>query len=300
MSTEETELHEDLSPIEYQRLRDKGVIKFAADPSAEGEKQPPKTEVPTEAPEAPEEPETAPASDPGEPEEEEEKAKGKGGFQRRIDKLTSKLRLTEQERDELRELVAKKPAAEETKVPAQTDRPLRESFVTEDEWIDAYADWRDAKKEAEARQAGEKQRLKVVFDNFNKQVTAIRETHDDFDEVLSSAVEIPKSVELAIPHLENGAAVAYHLGKNPDIALKLMDMDPLQAVAEIGKISEKLLSASSNGTRPPDKKLTSKAPAPITPVDTGSSRSSVALEDLSPSEYIRKRNADEAKKRAAG
>jgi hypothetical protein len=297
MSSEEATLSEELSPIEYQRLREKGVTKIAADPSADGAKAAPKTEVPPEVPEDQEaDPEPASESETEQVEDEEaEKPKAKGGFQRRIDKLTSKLRLTEQERDDLRE--AQKQKAAETKPQPTNDKPLRENFVTEDEWIDAYADWRDAKKELEARRRDEKERFKSVLTNFNKQLDAEREAHDDFDEVVGSPVEIPKSVELAIPHLENGAAVAYHLGKNPDIAAKLMDMDPLQAVAYVGRISAEL-SLPSNGNRSPDKKPASKASAPITPVDTGSSRSSVALEDLSPSEYIKRRNAEREKKRA--
>lgn len=296
MSSEEVQqLDENASPVEYQRLRAKGVTKIAADPSAEGEKAAPKTEVPPEVPEAQEaEPELSAESETEQPEDEEaEKPKAKGGFQRRIDKLTSKLRLTEQERDDLRE--AQKQKAAEEKPQPTSNKPLRENFVTEDEWIDAYADWRDAKKDAEARQADERERFRSVLTNFNKQLDAEREAHDDFDEVVGSPVEIPKSVELAIPHLENGAAVAYHLGKNPDIAAKLMDMDPLQAVAYVGRISAEL-SPPSNGNRSPDKKPASKAAAPITPIETGSSRSSVALEDLTPSEYIKRRNAEREKR----
>lgn len=262
-----------------------------AEPKTEPEKQ--------AAPEAEAEPE--PRSEP-EPEQEEEQeqqeapVKGKGGFQRRIDKLTSKLRLTEQERDELRE--AQKQKAAETQPQPKSDKPLRENFVTEDEWIDAYADWRDAKKEVESRQAEEKERFKTVLTNFNKQLDAEREAHDDFDEVVGSPVEIPKSVELAIPHLKNGAAVAYHLGKNPDLAAQLMDMDPLQAVAEVGAISRELL-AKSTGAPAPDKKPERRASAPIQPVPAGSSKASLRLDDpnLSQADYNRIRDEQERARR---
>lgn len=287
-------------------------LNLAAGLTAEGKrpeevvepKEEPKTEETEESPSgAPaKEAEISADSETEHEEEEQEQAekppvKGKGGFQKRIKELT-------RERDETRERLRALEAArqEQEKPPEQaqpkSDKPLRENFVTEDEWLDAAMDWREAKKSEEARQTEEKERFKSVLSNFNKQLDAEREAHDDFDEVISSPVEIPKSVELAIPHLKNGAAVAYHLGKNPTLAAQLMDMDPLEAVAEVGAISRELL-AKSTAAPAPDKKPERRASAPIQPVPAGSSKASLRLDDpnLSQAEYNKIRDEQERARR---
>jgi hypothetical protein len=290
---------EDLSPIEYQKLRDKGETEIPQEHlAAEGAAVAPQTEV-VEEKEVPEVGETqlAPASESGTEHEEGEEARkpGKGGWQRRIDKLTDRLRERDQELADIR---AKSKTAEavpaETAKPApKSDKPKIEDFQSPDEWADA----RDAWKVNEERKAEFQERQRAVFDNFNKQVSTVREQNDDFDEVMNRSLEIPLSVQQAIPTLDNGAAVAYHIAKNPDIAAELMDMLPARAIAEVGRISERLLSASSTDRTPPVKKIVSKAEAPIQPVG-GTAKSTVPLEDLPPREYQRIRNAEEAKRRA--
>ncbi len=283
---------EDLPPVQYQKLRDEGKTEIPA-PAAEDAKAS-KTEEPVvEVPAAEVQPEPDSESEPEHEESEEAKSKSKGGFQRRIDKLTKQLRLTEQERDTLREKTVK-PAAEESQPPApKSDKPKIEDFQSPDEWADA----RDAWKAEQERKAEFQERQREVFDNFNKQVSQVREQNDDFDEVMNQNIVIPLSVQEAIPTLENGAAVAYHIAKNPDIAKELMDMLPARAIAEVGRISERLLSASSTVRPPKQEKIVSKAEAPIQPVN-GTAKSTVPLEDLPPREYQRIRNEQERKRKA--
>jgi hypothetical protein len=283
---------EDLPPVEYMRLRNEGKTELPA-PAAE-DVQTPKTEEPVvEVPAAELQPEPDSDPEPEHEEGEEAKSKGKGGFQRRIDKLTKQLRLTEQERDTLREKSVK-PAAEESQPPTpKSDKPKIEDFQSPDEWADA----RDAWKANEERKAEFQERQREVLDGFKKQINEVREQNDDFDEVMNQNIVIPMSVQDAIPTLENGAAVAYHIAKNPDIAKELMDMLPARAIAEVGRISERLLSASSTARPAPVKKIVSKAEAPIQPVG-GTAKSTVPLEELPPHEYQRIRNAEERKRRA--
>jgi hypothetical protein len=295
MSTNEPVLKmEDLSPVEYMRLRNEGKTEIEPAPPAE-DAPAPKTEEPVEVPAADPEPEPDSDPEPGHEEGEEAKSKGKGGFQRRIDKLTKQLRLTEQERDTLREKTVK-PAAEESQPTApKSDKPKIEDFQSPDEWADA----RDAWKANEERKAEFQERQRETMDGFKKQINEVREQNDDFDEVMNQNIVIPLSVQEAIPTLENGASVAYHIAKNPDIAKELMDMLPARAIAEVGRISERLLSASSTVRTPKQEKIVSKAEAPIQPVG-GTAKSTVPDEDLPPSDYIRKRNAAELAKRQAG
>lgn len=290
------------SLMEYIQRKNAGEPTIEIKPedlAAEGAETAPPTEV-VEEKEVPEVEETqleADSESGSEHEEGEEARKpSKGGWQRRIDKLTDRLRQRDQELADFRAKSKSADAdpAEKAKLPAQDGKPLIENYATADEWADARDTW----KAEQERKAEYQERQREVFDNFNKQVSVVREQNDDFDEVVSRNIPIPLSVQEAIPMLDNGAEVIYHIAKNPDIAAKLMEMLPARAIAEVGRISERLLSAQSTASRPPTKeKIVSKAEAPIQPVG-GTAKSTVALEDLPPSDYIAKRNAQVAKRQA--
>jgi hypothetical protein len=290
---------EDLPPVEYMRLRNEGKTEIPPEHlAAEGAEVAPPTEV-TEEKEVPEVEETQleANSESGTEHEEGELAKkpSKGGWQRRIDKLTDRLRQRDQELADFRAKQSKTAEAvpAEPAKPALSDKPKIEDFQSPDEWADA----RDAWKVNEERKAEFQERQREILDGFKKQIHVVREQNDDFDEVMNQNIVIPLSVQDAIPTLDNGAAVAYHIAKNPDIAAQLMEMLPARAIAEIGRISERLLSAESTVRPPTKEKIVSKAEAPIQPVG-GTAKSTVPLAELSPSEYIAKRNAQEAKRRA--
>ncbi|KKL49182.1 hypothetical protein LCGC14_2318090, partial [marine sediment metagenome] len=129
---------------------------------------------------------------------------------------------------------------------------------------------------------------------------------DDFDGVVGQNIEIPLSVQLAIIELDNGPEVAYHLGKNPKLCKELMDLTPLKAVAEIGRVSAILAGTAQEAAKPPDlstvqetgkspapKKQASGAPAPLNTVGGGQTKSNVPLDEVGFQEYKRRREAGE-------
>ena len=111
----------------------------------------------------------------------------------------------------------------------------------------------------------------------------------------NTEIEIPKSASLAIIELgSTGPAVAYYLGKHPEICEELMGMRPLTAVGKIHEIARSLNPEKAASPKP---KAKVTPPAPLAPVGGSSSRSSTPLDQLSPAEYIRVRNKQEAMKR---
>jgi len=83
--------------------------------------------------------------------------------------------------------------------------------------------------------------------------------------------------------LPNGVEVFRHIMLTPDVAKHLEGMSRRAAVLELGRLSARL-----------DRRLVSKAPAPIRPVTGGINRSSVPLDQLDDmSEYKRRRAAGE-------
>jgi len=108
--------------------------------------------------------------------------------------------------------------------------------------------------------------------------------------VAATNVMISKAVEHAILEQDNSHKVAEHFAKNPEEAEALNNLPPLAAIARVSKIAARLEDkAAAKRTRAPD---------PISPVGNGSStRSGISLEEMSPRDYIRTRNAQELARR---
>lgn len=79
----------------------------------------------------------------------------------------------------------------------------------------------------------------------------------------------------ALSRVENGALVAYHLLKNPREAARLCRADAATVFVEIGKLAA--------GVKPTPTKRISQAPAPVSTVSGGSSKS--AAVDLATADY---------------
>lgn len=108
-------------------------------------------------------------------------------------------------------------------------------------------------------QAVEMERLAMLRDEFEQAANDARTRYPDFDQAReAAAANTSVAVSQMVVESESAAELAYHLGKNPDVARALSKMPPLAAAREIGKIEASLSM--------PKPKLVSNAPAPISPV----------------------------------
>lgn len=257
-------------------------------------------ETQQEVPEA-EKPETAQDSEP----ETEQERRGRGGFTKKIDKLTARnyqLQETNAQLQARLEAIERRLEGKEAPAkPTLSEKPTPDKFQTYEEYVEALADWKSEQRVAKAleerEQATSKQaeeaRTKETFDTYNKRVSEARGKYEDFDEVVGrDDISIPQSVQLAIVEMDNGPEVAYYLGQHPEEAEKLLELSPIKAVMAVGRIAATLNPSSS-----PEKRPVSGAPTPVKPVGSSSTRSSVALEDLPQREYNRIRNEQESKRR---
>lgn len=232
-------------------------------------------------------------------EEDEEKPKFKGGFQKRIDKLTrEKYELLEKLNQAQAKQLEREPLAPKAVEAVKAARPKSEDYPTPEDWIEAVADWKatekfetlSAKAQEQAQTEHNETHLQEMFQAHVKRVEAAREKYTDYDEVVdgidSETDEIPNGLALTIVELDNGPDVAYHLAKNPELVSKLKEMSEYRAIAEIGKISDKLTPKTEEA--PAEKKKTA-APAPIKPVATGNTKSAVPLDEMSFEDYKKAR-----------
>lgn len=298
-------------------------------PPAEVETEETVEEVTDETEEAPaaSEPEAEIASAP-ETEEEQETdqqrpPKGKGGFQKKIDKLTrekgdlaAQLLEFRERFTALEERLAGKPAGTpeekpETKVPASAkDKPTTDQIGTKfqnyEEYNEALIDWKAEQKlaardqEAQARETREIQEARD--EGYRESAKSFAEEVPDFNDAIVEAgkagMKLPEPIIELIKELPNGPAVTYYLVKNPDEALALIEAGPSMGFALIGGISRGLeAEAEARAAKPapktPAKKPISSAPPPARPVGGHSARSSTPLSELSTDEFIRTRNQQE-------
>lgn len=229
------------------------------------------------------------------PEDDEQKPKKKGGFQKRIDKLTKRASQAEQEREYWREqaLRAQTPKPEtKTETQTKTDktaRPKADAFETQDEYFEALADWKAdqklAAREAQAREEQAKKEQQSKVNTHFKRVEEFKTAHDDWDDVLENvgSIQLTIPIQTAIVESENSAELMYELAKQPKELERIVSLSPLMAVKELGKFEARLAKTSEPSTET----KTSKAPKPVTPVRTrgASSSKSIYDPDISQNDY---------------
>lgn len=249
----------------------------------------------------------------------EKAPKKKGGFQKRIDKLNSRLAAKDQEAEYWKREAMKyaqgsgtnqapEPKAIET---ASQGKPDPEKYASHAEWVEAVADWKADQKlrehaEKEARKAREAEQRSLIQTHQDR-LGSFKEKHADFDEMMENLADVPKSpsVEHIIVSSQDGPELLYELAKNPSEAKRIATLPPLACAMEIGALRAKLASQKSSEAKKTETKRVSSAPNPIAPVGGGGKASAPpkTLEEAAKSSFAEyKRMRDEqlkAKRRRA-
>lgn len=248
-------------------------------------------------------PETAPEQQPdvdttgqAKPNDDEEHRVPKG-VQKRIDRLTrEKYQL--QARLEVLERSQQAPQQQQQAQQAQPSQaPKLDQFNSVEEYLDALADHKASQKfdhlakerEAKESQTRQQQEAAKLYESYTKQTEQARQAYEDFDDVVQDPdLSISQAMAEAIMRSNNGADVAYYLGKNPDQAARIASLDPFSAAVEIGRIAATVVR--------PQPRKTSSAPPPIQPV--GARATPVTDPDkMSTDDWLKWRNGQLSKKR---
>lgn len=179
------------------------------------------------------------------------------------------------------------PVVEALKKPSKAD------FKTDDEYIEAVADYRaelkikEREDAAHARAVAEYQReIKVKAE---ERVSKAREIVSDYEDVVgSSDTPVPPDIAGYMQESEMFAELGYHFAKNPEVLENLAKLSPAKQLVAIGKIEStlkpfsekseevKTAKAESNGKQETAPSTNGKSPSkarqePIKPLETGSS-----------------------------
>ena len=267
---------------------DADVIKEGEEKKADEEKK-----EPEKAPEKPPEkkvdeekkPEGGAKATPAEDTKKDETKKEddlKDPVEKRIGKLTKKWRTTERERDfeRAKRLEAEAELAKlKSQIPS-ADKPKREDFEDEAEFLEALTDW---KVESKLKTHSEVVTKKIGEDAEKRAATEIEQELEEISEKGQdkyedySTVVFDKDLVLTQGMVETALLtdiaedILYYLGKNPDISAAIGEMPALKAAKEIGKIEARLVAEKKKPDEKkadppaPAKKLT-QTPEPIDPV----------------------------------
>lgn len=225
--------------------------------------------------------------------------------QKRIDELTRRRYDAERERDYWREHAQRAQAPRQEPTPPAPE-PAGEGKTLADFAYDEskYQAYLFEQAEARAVKAAEAVLTKKQTETARFQtITAHKEREAEFAKKVPDYFEIAHyapitdSIAEIVMESEMSAELAYHLGKNRQVALNLARLPPLQQAREIGRIEAKLAAkptpAATSAAPPPAPKLGGASDA-----GAGNAKpDSPDSDKLSDAEWTRRRNQQLAKRR---
>ena len=207
--------------------------------------------------------------------------KPRGGFQARIDRLTREKYESEARVRELQEQL------ESSRPKAVT--PERDQYESYEDYIRAVAvhEAREAfvsasKEQSEAYQAQQAQMEdQKLLQSWEERKEKARDKYEDYDEVTDVDTPVSQAMMRAILESDAGTDIAYYLAKNPAEAERILKLSTARQFIEIGKLELKVQA-------PP--KLTSGAPAPITPLKGSGGVDVITDDDKDDKKWLEQRN----------
>lgn len=213
-------------------------------------------------------------SDTDEHEELDAPKKRKGGFQRRIDRLTRQATEAQQQalywQQQALAQAQGKAAPAEPAYGANNEKPQAEKFETHEEFVDAMVEYRLNQKLVKLQQQQQEQTLRQQMQSQEQDVWSkieqAKRKYADFDDLVEEAQDALKRAKTAftpeMEHLihqsEQGSELLYFLLKHPQEAIRISKLSPIQAARHIGLIEAKLTEPSSQET--PSKRTTLSSP----------------------------------------
>jgi hypothetical protein len=220
------------------------------------------------------------------------------GPQKRINKAVAKQREAERraeqlarENEELKKGSGKQPEQkkEAPKAEAQdAKKPEAANFTSYEDYVEALTEWKVEQRER-AREAKEAERKRAEASEshkkaWEKKVDAVREKHEDYDDVMEEAGSTPisRAMHNAIAESDIGPELAYYLATNTEEAARIAKLNPYQAAKEMGRIEDKLTEAPADKKPAEDKKPKAEKkelPKPARTVGGGATPKEAKLDD---------------------
>ncbi len=181
--------------------------------------------------------------------------------QKRIGKAVAKQREAERKAEALEARLAALEATRDGNPPTQSpasipaDKPRLDQYDSVEEFTDALTDWKLAQREKQ-------QEAKAQESAIQAKTREAREKYPDFDNIAFSSevvglIRQNPAVGNAVTESPIFAKLAMHLGQNTEELARIVELTPYRAIAEIGKLEDKLSApkTATNTPKPPAQPL---------------------------------------------
>jgi hypothetical protein len=232
------------------------------------------------------------APEPVETPEHEQAEATKTFSQEELDAIVSKRLAREQRKWERAQ--AAKSAPLEPVAMAPVDVPPVDGYEDAQAYAEAMAEYK-AEQLLAQRDAAKQQA--AILEAYQAKEEEARDKYDDFEQVAyNPQLSVTEVMAQTIQASDMGPDIIYYLGQNPKEADRIAKLPPILQAKELGRVEARLADN-------PPVKVTSKAPAPISPVTARSTGSPSydttdprSIKSMSTSEWIEAERARQIKK----
>lgn len=255
----------------------------------------PEAQVDAPAPEATETPEVTQQAQDVQPESPPEQPKetvqlsDEDHVRKRIDKIVWQREEARREAEHWKRMAQeqREQEAKQAVMPeSSAGKPQIGQFENFEEYTEALAKWTVESRIKEAERAfnerTQKERNAQSLREFNERAEKTRAKYPEYDDLFERA-SISEAMVPSILESENGPDIVVYLGKNPDVARRLYNLNPTQAAREIGKIEAKLDDLLQS-------KTVTEAKPPLNPVKPKGDLPSGLDDKLPIGEWMKRRN----------
>lgn len=208
--------------------------------------------------------------------------KRKGGWQRRVDKLTRDLNDLNSDREYWRQQVlllqqqqlgAKPPKeqVQEQAEPVDPTKPKLDDYDSIADHAQAVAEWTIKKfQEKQAEEAYNQQvaaKAQEMRAGFQERLVKAVERYPDYAETVEPIrnIPLPPHIKAALMRSDVGPDIVYHVFKNPELMQEFANAEGTQQLVLLGQVQaavrQKLASQTGSATETPE--VVTRAPAPL-------------------------------------
>lgn len=135
-----------------------------------------------------------------------------------------------------------------------SDKPLREQFASEDEWLDARDDWRDRQTARAAAEAKAQEQANTLYEK-TESIYAQAQAQEGFDRMAFDRLPLTRPIVNALVDSDNAPALMVFMASHPEEVTRIAGLSETRQIAEMTRIEDKLIAAPTAPTKEKEKPL---------------------------------------------
>lgn len=184
------------------------------------------------------------------------------------------------------EKLAPQPAPKQEPVQTESDRPKRDQFANDEDWVEAVADWKLTKREQAINQQRAQEQAQTLTEKTESFYAEAAKT-EGFDRDEFDALPLTPHIAQALIDSSSPAKLMVYMAAHPEEVEKIAALNPVRQIKELDRLEAKLASAPK----------VSNAPAPIKPI--GGNKGTVEKDpsEMTDAEFAKWRKAQIAQRK---